>query len=61
LSVVYKPTAASFSATSARVTCTTRMDKARGSQVLDDIENVMSHKGTGLASDCAPAGGAKST
>jgi len=61
LSVVYKPTAESFSATSARVTCTTRMDKARGSQVLDDIESVMSHKGTGLASDCAPAGSAKST
>lgn len=61
LSVVYKPTAASFSATSASVTCTTRMDKARGSQVLDDIESVMSHKGEGLASDCAPTGGAKST
>lgn len=61
LSVVYKPTAASFSATSASVTCTTRMDKARGLQLLDDIESVMSHKGTGLASDCAPAGGAKST
>jgi CheY-like chemotaxis protein len=61
LSVVYKPTASSFSATSANVTCTTRMDKSRGSQVLDDIENVMSHQGTGLASDCAPAGGAKST
>jgi hypothetical protein len=61
LSVVYKPTAASFSATSASVTCTTRLDKAHGSQVLDDIESVMSHKGTGLTSDCAPAGSAKST
>ena len=61
LSLVYKPTADSFSATSASVTCTTRVDKARGSQLLDDIENVMSHKGTGLASDCAPAGNAKST
>jgi hypothetical protein len=61
LSLVYKPTAASFSATSASVTCTTRMDKARGSQVLDDIESVMSSKGAGLASDCAPAGNAKST
>ena len=61
LSLVYKPTSSSFSATSASVTCTTRVDKARGSRVLDDIESVMSHKGTGLAPDCAPAGGAKST
>lgn len=61
LSIFYKPTAARLNATSAAVTCTTRVDKAHGSQVLDAIENVMSHKGTGLTSDCAPAGGAKST
>jgi hypothetical protein len=61
LSVVYKPTVASFSAASTAVTCMTRVDKASGSQVLDAIENVMSYKGIGLASDCAPAGGAKST
>jgi hypothetical protein len=61
LSVVYKPTSSSFSSSSASVTCTTRVDKANGSKVLDAIENVMSRKGIGLAYDCAPAGGAKST
>jgi hypothetical protein len=61
LSLVYKPTSLSFSTTSASVTCTTRVDKTRGSRVLDDIENVMSRKGTGLASDCTPIGAAKST
>ena len=61
LSVVYKPTAASMNATSVAVTCTARVDKAQGSQVLDAIESVMAHKGTGLAPDCTPTGAAKST
>jgi hypothetical protein len=61
LSLIYKPTLSSFSATSASVTCTTRVDKTRGSRVLEDIESVMSHKGTGLAPDCTPTGAAKST
>jgi hypothetical protein len=61
LSLVYKPTPSSFTATSASVTCTTRVDKARGSRVIEDIESVMSLKGSGLAPDCTPTGAAKST
>ena len=62
LALVYKPTAADFSsATTTNVTCTARVDKSRGSQLLNAVESVIVHKGTGLGTDCAPAGGAKST
>ena len=61
LSVIYKPTQGALSGSSMGVTCTTRADKARGRQMLEAIENVLAHKGSGLASNCAPASDSKST
>ena len=61
LSVIYKPTTNALSGSSMGVTCTTRADKARGRQMLEAIENVLAHKGSGLASNCAPASDSKST
>jgi hypothetical protein len=61
LSVVYKPTADTFSGASATPTCTARADKARGRQMLEAIENVLAHKGSGLGPTCAPASVTKST
>jgi len=46
---------------SVNATCTARVDKARGRQMLEAIENVLAHKGTGLSSSCALASATKST
>jgi hypothetical protein len=61
LSVIYKPTTDALSGSSMGVTCTTRADKARGRQMLEAIENVLAHKGSGLSSNCSPASDSKST
>jgi hypothetical protein len=61
LSVIYKPTAASVSESSVNVTCTARVDKARGRQMLEAIENVLAHKGSGLTRSCAPVSNTDST
>lgn len=61
LSVIYKPTTDVLAGTSIDVTCTTRAEKARGRQTIEDIENVLAHKGRGLAANCAPTSDSKST